>query len=393
MIPALTNINTVRRKKIGFYSTVVIAAFILLVLFFYTDNNFQWYGCCTHFLFNTALKDVDIYSIWENETSLPIVAWTGFFSLTIGRVLNDTMVNCSHTCEIVERSAYENSVYKGKIPPAYVIHGAELRMYDLPVRYKQQTVVFLSLEAPPSYNFPLLIPKDYFNATITYRSDSTYPHPYGRFDHRTFSDDSQTIITEEQINDAVKRKNKSCLLLISNCHTNSGRENIVRALSKVINITVAGKCSSMFPDSTQVVCPPNFECENELVASHRFYVAFENSICRDYITEKFHMRASQLLVPIVLHRKPYVDSGIPPSSFVAVDDFNTYQQLAQHLEYLQRNDTAYIEYFEWTKTYRKPWNYDASAGCRLCTDLHRKKKQIVQDIRDFFYSNQCENVI
>lgn len=50
------------------------------------------------------------------------------------------------------------------------------------------------------------------------------------------------------------------------------------------------------------VFSPIFFC-SVFSASHRFYVAFENSLCKDYVTEKYFLRLSQLLVPVVLKRE------------------------------------------------------------------------------------------
>uniref|UniRef100_A0A914KX65 Fucosyltransferase n=1 Tax=Meloidogyne incognita TaxID=6306 RepID=A0A914KX65_MELIC len=83
-----------------------------------------------------------------------------------------------------------------------------------------------------------------------------------------------------------------------------------------------------------------------------FYLAFENSVCKNYITEKFWY-LKHLIVPIVLSRRVFKQTKIPDNVYIAVDDFNNVEELAEYLLYLQKNKTAYLKYFEWTKTYRK----------------------------------------
>lgn len=70
-------------------------------------------------------------------------------------------------------------------------------------------------------------------------------------------------------------------------------------------------------------------------------MALENSICQDYITEKlWNQGYSHTVVPIVLKRS-LVEPYVPPKSFIAFDDFETVQDLADHLKYLMSNKTAY----------------------------------------------------
>ena len=44
------------------------------------------------------------------------------------------------------------------------------------------------------------------------------------------------------------------------------------------------------------------DCRVDLVSNYKFYLAFENSMCRDYVTEKYHQYLRQGIVPIVMGR-------------------------------------------------------------------------------------------
>uniref|UniRef100_A0A914KWU6 Fucosyltransferase n=1 Tax=Meloidogyne incognita TaxID=6306 RepID=A0A914KWU6_MELIC len=81
----------------------------------------------------------------------------------------------------------------------------------------------------------------------------------------------------------------------------------------------------------------------KLLASHMFYLAFENSVCKNYITEKFWY-LKHLIVPIVLSRRVFKKTKIPDNVYIAVDDYNNVEELAEYLLYLQRNRTAYLKY-------------------------------------------------
>lgn len=43
------------------------------------------------------------------------------------------------------------------------------------------------------------MPVDYFNATMTYRKDSAYYWPYGKFEKRKEHENIEDIITEGQV--------------------------------------------------------------------------------------------------------------------------------------------------------------------------------------------------
>ena len=70
--------------------------------------------------------------------------------------------------------------------------------------------------------------------------------------------------------------------LVSHCTTVINREGYVDKLKGYINITQYGRCNG--EDCSR---KKGNECFQELAKTHMFYIAFENSICDDYATEKF----------------------------------------------------------------------------------------------------------
>lgn len=62
-----------------------------------------------------------------------------------------------------------------------------------------------------------------------------------------------------------------------------GRELYVRELQKYVEVDVFGKCGNL-------TCGRKFEynhCfQHVLRPTYKFYLAFENNMCEDYITEK-----------------------------------------------------------------------------------------------------------
>ena len=81
----------------------------------------------------------------------------------------------------------------------------------------------------------------------------------------------------------------------------------------------------------------------KILALHRFYLAFENAVCEDYITEKF-WKMKNLIVPIVLKGSYYQGNPtIPEGSYIAADQFESPKALAKYLKYLESNETEYLK--------------------------------------------------
>lgn len=150
-----------------------------------------------------------------------------------------------------------------------------------------------------------------------------------------------------------------------NCRTIDGlRESFVRALNKIVKVDVHGKCGGIFG---RLTCPISDRCD-ELLKRYKFYISIENGVCGDYISEKYwHVPFKIDAVPIVFGFKFVKDLTIP-GSFIDAAAFPNLQSLVRHLKYLDRNDTAYNEYFKWKSRYQpanlEPW------PCRLCRMLH-----------------------
>lgn len=118
-------------------------------------------------------------------------------------------------------------------------------------------------------------------------------------------------------------------------------------------------------------------CFEMLNRDYKFYLAFENSNCRSYITEKLYVnglgrsRDDYNLVPIVMggSREDYRRAA-PPNSFIHVDDFASPAELAKYLRYLDGNDEAYNRYFDWKHPRMTGEFINTFFWCRLCALLH-----------------------
>lgn len=88
-------------------------------------------------------------------------------------------------------------------------------------------------------------------------------------------------------------KPREVLWFVSNCKTDhTKRMEFYKSLEKAtsLSIDVYGKCGKGKVPK---------EDEKTLWSKYKFYLAFENSNCRDYVTEKFFKVLDKGVIPIV----------------------------------------------------------------------------------------------
>lgn len=85
--------------------------------------------------------------------------------------------------------------------------------------------------------------------------------------------------------------------LISNCGASNKRMNYIRELKKHVEVQIYGRCG--------ISCPDKQDCREYVAAKYKFYFSFENSFCRDYITEKFFLMLKYDIVPVVFGSGDY----------------------------------------------------------------------------------------
>ena len=155
---------------------------------------------------------------------------------------------------------------------------------DLPKKKANQTWMLFMLESP-CHTTGTEIFKDKINWTMTYRTDSTIVTPY--FKYLPFSLQKGSIKGQRlptKVNYA-EGKTKLIAWFVTNCRSHSGRLDYVRELKKYVHVDVYGSCGNLRCDRFR----KTQECEDMLEKDYKFYLGFENSKCKDYITEKPHV--------------------------------------------------------------------------------------------------------
>ncbi|KAK4323944.1 hypothetical protein Pmani_005403 [Petrolisthes manimaculis] len=123
------------------------------------------------------------------------------------------------------------------------------------------------------------------------------------------------------------------------------------------------------------------KCFAMLSVRYKFYLSFENSLCRDYVTEKFFDILRLDVVPVVYGGANYSKLA-PPHSYIDALSFPSAKALALHLLYLHHNHTAYNEYFRWKRFHIV--RQDFYTFCKLCEKLHTDTTPKTYDIQKWF---------
>ena len=179
-----------------------------------------------------------------------------------------------HNCLIIPTTENLSAV------DAYIFHFSLFRNGDVVKiprhRSPEQKYIFFTKESESRCTIPCKIPS-LFNLTMSHGLDSDIPQPYGVI-RRKLSSDS---IPRTGTNFAVG-KTGLVAWVASNCHTASRREVYIARLQKYINVDIYGGCgNSTCPKSYGKVCWEHFN------QKYKFYLAFKNILCEDYITGRF----------------------------------------------------------------------------------------------------------
>lgn len=211
----------------------------------------------------------------------------------------------------------------------------------------------------------------YVNWTMTFHPGSDFFWPMSSFVRRQPGDDANILATH------VKRERTGKLLaLVSDC---KGRGPGVRMqiLNKLKSrlpqgaLSIYGKCGSSLP------CPRGDEssdCYRQFFQKFDFVMAFENSRCAGYITEKVFRAFEHGMVPIVnggFGREDYDRIGIPRDSYIHVDDFSSLEDMAKHIT--QMDDSSYNKFFSWQHDYRIE-KQGTQYFCQVCEELAKPRK-------------------
>ena len=145
-------------------------------------------------------------------------------------------------------------------------------------RSASQRWVYQTMESPNVTPDPEPL-NGLFNATWTYRGDADFSAAYATYVPLSPEEKTQKLAT---MSDFSQGKSQLVAWLVSNCQPQL-RISFVQQLKKYIKVDVFGTCSRLFGKSRY--CSKSNE--KNCLKRYKFYLSFENVMCKDYITEKY----------------------------------------------------------------------------------------------------------
>lgn len=225
-----------------------------------------------------------------------------------------------------------------------------------------------------------------FNWTMLYRRESTVYNPFTPW-RKMPQEELKTNIKTKSSENFLATKKKFASAMISNCFDQGKRYKIIRELQRYIDVDVFGKCSG------NIICKagiPTTECGKMFLTEYKFYLAFENSFCRDYVSEKFWNALDRHQIPVIAAPK-YNLELLPPNSYLNVFDFPSIKALANRMKEIASNATLYNSFFDWMQY----WKQDTeSIYCKFCQELHvNRTAQSYSDMEGWIKDEDRKSVV
>ena len=136
-------------------------------------------------------------------------------------------------------------------------------------------VWILNLMESPLHTPNISIVNGLINWTATYRLDSTIYTPYDEYV-------KERKLSHYPTFNVYTSKTKLVAWFVTNCGSKNGRLKYAQELQKYIPVDIYGLCGPLTCDRNH-----DHHCLEMLRKEYKFYLSFENSNCKDYISEKF----------------------------------------------------------------------------------------------------------
>ncbi|XP_065188820.1 alpha-(1,3)-fucosyltransferase C-like [Sycon ciliatum] len=251
-------------------------------------------------------------------------------------------------------------------------HDTDTQLRDLPPRgFPQQLFMVMSWESPIRGHSHLTDDglMGQYNLLRTYRRDSDlffsyFPSCIMRWMRRP-------------VKPFAEREPNAIMFITSNCNAENMRQDYVRDLMTHADVHSYGRClhNRELPDND----------DGAMVARYKFYIAIENSICLDYVTEKLVRGWRHGVIPIVTgyEDKPDFRHFAPNShSLLNVNTFRSTAKLAERVKEIAADENLFNSFLsyrtdpgqisdDFKRMFAPPDDSDPEGWCKLVQRMQK----------------------
>ena len=344
---------------------------------------------------NTVIPDAEIrkgvyQTIWPKSVStdtrknVTILLWSTFMKDVHWSDFYGGFDNykCEYKCKYTfNRSAYNQS--------QLVVFNAR-RIYKdnekLPHRMRRNRDVWMihGTEPPALIYLNMANYQHIFNWTSFPRPDSDIRTYYNNYVEITNDGDELTVARHkmEETVESFSKRDKMIGWIVTHCHTDNHREEYVKKMTKHVKVHIYGGCVSARISGSRL-----FGITDDVIQQHKFYLAFENSNCLGYITEKIWNPLREGAIPVVMGDSASYKRYAPPGSYIDASWFDTAEDLVKYLHKVTLNETLYRSYFKWISKYKIVNTY----WCDMCRKVHHWDgvPQVYSDLQGWYSHDTC----
>ena len=202
-----------------------------------------------------------------------------------------------------------------------------------------------------------------FNWTMTFRLDSDIVYKYANIIER--DGNNRRNLSDHHYNEIFDRKKKNALWIVSHCKTLSHREDYVKVLRNTLPVDIFGGCGKS-------ICKKGTFCFGEMEKTYKFYLAFENTMYTDYVTEKVFNWYNRNIIIVVRGGAKY-SRIIPKGTVIDASEFKSATSLGKYLKKVAADKELYLSYLRKKDKYLNTGKMTEvqNAYCNLCERLNK----------------------
>ncbi|KAG6440319.1 hypothetical protein O3G_MSEX001209 [Manduca sexta] len=304
-------------------------------------------------------------------------------------------INCYIT---KNKSLFEDTRYFDGI--IFNLQDVSAGPHNIPrLRSTNQKFIFAANDSADNYPVCNSVYDNIFNWTWSYRADSIIRNKFFSIHNVHYDgpeDDYRWLKNMKPIDEVFKSqlvtKNKAAAIFLDKCESRSKREvfleNLNFELAKYnLSVDIYGKCGVECSRSSMNAC------YWKLRKIYHFYMAMEDSLAEDYVTDSVVYGYRYNAVPIVYGQANY-ERYLPPHSYLNALELGE-KELARSIHNLMRHKEQYFKYFNWRNHYVIKATPMLN-GCALCETLNNPawlvQKGSYSEFRKWWnpeYENRC----